>query len=220
MTTFAFKSNNIMAELDVILKHHIPMLKSNLEDLFKLIVVCCECEFCMRTDKFALIKERIIRNIQWLEEVSSESVLTDIDKPEGIVRTIISLNNELTQTKSELDKTKKELDNSLLQLKRLNDPNAKVVFNDDKKKIDFIRVIYILNELGYFVGQNGKKAKKRDIFEAFGKAVDISLDSFSQDWNMQFMRADDTSRYIEIFQEMEQVMRKIAKEKVAPVKEK
>ena len=56
--------------------------------------------------------------------------------------------------------------------------------------------------------------------EAFGKAVDISLDSFSQDWNMQFMRADDTSRYIEIFQEMEQVMRKIAKEKVASVKEK
>lgn len=207
-----------MAELDDILKHHIPMLKSNLEDLFKLIVVCCECEFCMRTDKFALIKERIIRNIQWLEEVSSESVLTDIDKPEGIVRTIISLNNELTQTKSELDKTKKELDNSLLQLKRLNDPNAKVVFNDDKKKIDFIRVVYILNELGFFVGQNGKKAKKGDIFEAFGKAVDISLDSFSQDWNMQFERAEDTSRYVEIFREMEQVMRKIARDKFAPVK--
>lgn len=207
-----------MAELDDILKHHISMLKSNLEDLFKLIVVCCECEFCMRTDKFALIKERIIRNIQWLEEVSSESVLTDIDKPEGIVRTIISLNDQLTQTKSELDKTKKELDNSLLQLKRLNDPNAKVVFNDDKKKIDFIRVVYILNELGFFVGQNGKKAKKGDIFEAFGKAVDISLDSFSQDWNMQFERAEDTSRYVEIFREMEQVMRKIARDKFAPVK--
>ena len=218
MTTFAFKSNNIMAELDDILKHHIPMLKSNLEDLFKLIVVCCECEFCMRTDKFALIKERIIRNIQWLEEVCSESVLTDIDKPEGIVRTIISLNNELTQTKSELEKTKKDLDSSILQLKRLNDPNAKVVFNDSKKKIEFIRVIYILNELGYFVGQNGKKAKKGDIIEAFGKAVDISLDSFSQDWNMQFERADDTSRYVEIFREMEQVMRKIAQEKFAPVK--
>lgn len=209
-----------MAKIDDILELRILGLKSNLTRLFKLIDLCCKCESCIQTKKFAAIKKKITRDIQLLEEVSSESVLTDIDKPEGIVRTVISLNNELTQTKSELDKTKKELDNSLLQLKRLNDPNAKVIFNDDKKKIDFIRVIYILNELGYFVGQNGKKAKKRDIFEAFGKAVDISLDSFSQDWNMQFMRADDTSRYIEIFQEMEQVMRKIAKEKVAPVKEK
>lgn len=209
-----------MAKIDDILELRILGLKSNLTRLFKLIDLCCKCESCIQTKKFAAIKKKITRDIQLLEEVSSESVLTDIDKPEGIVRTVISLNNELTQTKSELEKTKKDLDSSILQLKRLNNPNAKVVFNDDKKKIDFIRVIYILNELGYFVGQNGKKAKKGDIFEAFGKAVDISLDSFSQDWNMQFERADDTSRYVEIFREMEQVMRKIAQEKFAPVKQK
>ena len=207
-----------MAKIDDILELCILGLKSNLTRLFKLIDLCCKCESCIQTKKFAAIKKKITRDIQLLEEVSSESVLTDIDKPEGIVRTVISLNNELTQTKSELEKTKKDLNSSILQLKRLNDPNAKVVFNDSKKKIDFIRVIYILNELGYFVGQNGKKAKKGDIFEAFGKAVDISLDSFSQDWNMQFERADDTSRYVEIFREMEQVMRKIAQEKFAPVK--
>lgn len=207
-----------MAKIDDILELRILGLKSNLTRLFKLIDLCCKCESCIQTKKIAAIKKKITRDIQLLEEVSSESVLTDIDKPEGIVRTVISLNNELTQTKSELEKTKKDLDSSILQLKRLNDPNAKVVFNDSKKKIDFIRVIYILNELGYFVGQNGKKAKKGDIFEAFGKAVDISLDSFSQDWNMQFERADDTSRYVEIFREMEQVMRKIAQEKYAPVK--
>ena len=207
-----------MAKIDDILELCILGLKSNLTRLFKLIDLCCKCESCIQTKKFAAIKKKITRDIQLLEEVSSESVLTDIDKPEGIVRTVISLNNELTQTKSELEKTKKDLNSSILQLKRLNDPNAKVVFNDSKKKIDFIRVIYILNELGFFVGQNGKKAKKGDIFEAFGKAVDISLDSFSQDWNMQFERADDTSRYVEIFREMEQVMRKIAQEKFAPVK--
>ena len=207
-----------MAEIDDILELRILRLKSNLTRLFKLVDLCCKCESCKQTEKIAAIKKKITCDIQLLEEVNSESVLTDIDKPEGIVRTIISLNNELSQTKSELEKTKKNLDNSILQLKRLNDPNAKVVFNDDKKKIDFIRVVYILNELGFFVGQNGKKAKKGDIFKAFGKAVDISLDSFSQDWNMQFERAEDTSRYVEIFREMERVMRKIAKDKIAPVK--
>lgn len=213
-TNFALKSNNNMAEIDDLLKLRILMLKSSLSHLLGLIDTCSECEYCIKTEEFATLKKEIIRNVLMLEKVGTESGWTNLDKCEGAIGAIISLNNELTQTKSELEKTKKDLDSSILQLKRLNDPNAKVIFNDDKKKIDFIRVIYILNELGYFVGRNGKKAKKRDIFEAFGKAVDISLDSFSQDWNMQFMRADDTSRYIEIFQEMEQVMRKIAKEKL------
>ena len=207
-----------MAEIDDILKLRILMLKSSLSHLLELIDTCSECENCIKTEEFATLKKEIIRNVLMLEKVGTESGWTNLDKREGAMGAIISLNNELTQTKSELEKTKKDLDSSILQLKRLNDPNAKVVFNDDKKKIDFIRVIYILNELGFFVGQNGKKAKKGDIFEAFGKAVDISLDSFSQDWNMQFERADDTSRYVEIFREMEQVMRKIAQEKVAPVK--
>ena len=89
---------------------------------------------------------------------------------------------------------------------------------DDKKKIDFIRVIYTLNELGFFVRQDGKKAKKADVFEAFGKAVDISLDSFSQDWFMQFERPHDISRVVEIFHEMERAMNQIIKKKYAPVK--
>lgn len=207
-----------MAKIDDILELRILGLKSNLTRLFKLIDLCCKCESCIQTKKFAAIKKKITRDIQLLEEVSSESVLTDIDKPEGIVRTVISLNNELTQTKSELEKTKKDLDSSILQLKRLNNPNAKVVFNDDKKKIDFIRVIYTLNELGFFVRQDGKKAKKADVFEAFGKAVDISLDSFSQDWFMQFERPHDISRVVEIFHEMERAMNQIIKKKYAPVK--
>lgn len=207
-----------MAEIDDLLKLRILMLKSSLSHLLELIDTCSECEYCIKTEEFATLKKEIIRNVLMLEKVGTESGLTNLDKCEDAIGAIISLNDQLTQTKSELDKTKKELDNSLLQLKRLNDPNAKVVFNDDKKKIDFIRVVYILNELGFFVGQNGKKAKKGDIFEAFGKAVDISLDSFSQDWNMQFERAEDTSRYVEIFREMEQVMRKIARDKFAPVK--
>ena len=207
-----------MAEIDDILKLRILMLKSSLSHLLELIDTCSECENCIKTEEFATLKKEIIRNVLMLEKVGTESGWTNLDKREGAMGAIISLNNELTRTKRELKKTKKNLDSSILQLKRLNDPNAKVVFNDSKKKIDFIRVIYILNELGFFVGQNGKKAKKGDIFEAFGKAVDISLDSFSQDWNMQFERADDTSRYVEIFREMEQVMRKIAQEKVAPVK--
>lgn len=207
-----------MAEIDDILKLRILMLKSSLSHLLELIDSCSECENCIKIEEFATLKKEIIRNVLMLEKVGTESGWTNLDKCEGAMGAIISLNNELTQTKSELEKTKKDLDSSILQLKRLNDPNAKVIFNDDKKKIDFIRVIYILNELGFFVRQDGKKAKKADVFEAFGKAVDISLDSFSQDWFMQFERPNDISRFVEIFQEMERAMNQIIKKKYAPVK--
>lgn len=207
-----------MTEIDDYLKLRLLMLKSSLSHLLELLDSCSKCDKCIKAEKIIALKKEIIYNISLLEKAGTESGLTKLDRCEGAVGAIISLNKELSQTQSELVKTRKELDDSLLELKRLNDPNAKVVFNDEKKKIDFIRVVYILNELGFFVGQNGKKAKKGDIFEAFGKAVDISLDSFSQDWNMQFERAEDTSRYVEIFREMEQVMRKIARDKFAPVK--
>ena len=207
-----------MAEIDDNLKLRILMLKSSLSHLLELIDTCSECEYCIKTEEFATLKKEIIRNVLMLEKVGTESGWTNLDKREGAMGAIISLNNELTRTKRELEKTKKNLDSSILQLKRLNDPNAKVVFNDDKKKIDFIRVIYTLNELGFFVRQDGKKAKKADVFEAFGKAVDISLDSFSQDWFMQFERPHDISRVVEIFHEMERAMNQIIKKKYAPVK--
>lgn len=210
--------NSNMDEIDDYLKLRLLMLRSSLSHLLELLDSCSECDKCIKAEKITALKKEIIHNISLLEKVGTESGLTKLDRCEGAAGAIISLNKELSQTQSELVKTRKELDDSLLALKRLNDPNAKVVFNDEKKKIDFIQVIFILNEVGYFVRQDGKKAKKADVFEAFGKAVDISLDSFSQDWNMQFERAKDTSRYVEIFHEMEQVMKKIAKEKWAPVK--
>ncbi|KAA6326753.1 hypothetical protein EZS27_024178 [termite gut metagenome] len=48
-------------------------------------------------------------------------------------------------------------------------------------KIDFIRVINCLYELGFFTDTNGNSITKKDVFAAFGQTINKDLSTFHQD---------------------------------------
>ena len=49
------------------------------------------------------------------------------------------------------------------------------------KKIDFIRVVNVLYELGLFTDKDGVRCTKKEAFRAFGRAVNLDLSNYNKD---------------------------------------
>lgn len=81
------------------------------------------------------------------------------------------------------------------------------------KKIDFIRVVNVLYELGLFTDKDGVRCTKKKAFRAFGRAVNLDLSNYNKDLSRALNDTTTRERQLQIFKDMRQKMAEIYQDK-------
>lgn len=83
-----------------------------------------------------------------------------------------------------------------------------IYLNKDVKgnKIDFIRVINSLYELGFFVDKTGARPSKKDVFIALGNALHIDMSNYSTDLSQSLSNSAALDKNLSIFNRMQKKM--------------
>lgn len=81
------------------------------------------------------------------------------------------------------------------------------------KKIDFIRVVNVLYELGLFTDKDGVRCTKKEAFLAFGKAVNLDLSNYNKDLSRALNDTTTRERQLQIFKDMRLKMAEIYNDK-------
>ena len=85
-----------------------------------------------------------------------------------------------------------------------------VYLSDEKgAKIDIIRVLNVLYELGMFHGKNGAKLLKKDFFTAMGKAINKDLSNYDKDLSRSTSDSTALEKHLRIFVDMKKKMEEI-----------
>lgn len=81
------------------------------------------------------------------------------------------------------------------------------------KKIDFIRVVNVLYELGLFTDKDGVRCTKKEAFRAFGRAVNLDLSNYNKDLSRALNDTTTRERQLQIFKDMRLKMAEIYQDK-------
>ena len=81
------------------------------------------------------------------------------------------------------------------------------------KKIDFIRVVNVLYELGLFTDKDGVRCTKKEAIRAFGRAVNLDLSNYNKDLSRALNDTTTRERQLQIFKDMRQKMAEIYQDK-------
>ena len=76
-------------------------------------------------------------------------------------------------------------------------------------KIDFIRVVNSLYELGFFTDDKGGKINKKDVMIAVGKAVNIDLTEYQNDLSRSLSDSTKLDKHLAIFDRMRDKMEEV-----------
>jgi len=100
---------------------------------------------------------------------------------------------------------------SIANVLRTNSTNNSPVYLTDEKgaKIDIIRVLNVLYELGMFHGKDGAKLLKKDFFTAMGKAINKDLSNYDKDLSRSTSDSTALEKHLRIFVEMKKKMEEI-----------
>ncbi len=74
------------------------------------------------------------------------------------------------------------------------------------KKIDFIRVMNTLYELGFFLNSQGSRITKKEFFTTIGKTVNIDLSKYDKDLSRSISDSTALDKHLCIFNDMRQKM--------------
>ena len=91
--------------------------------------------------------------------------------------------NQLTITMADGSKVEICLNNSCetIDTTEVNKETSKLYLNQEKgRKLNMIRIILVLWDMGYFVDEHGRKAKKKDAYENFGSLLNTDFTHFIQ----------------------------------------
>lgn len=77
------------------------------------------------------------------------------------------------------------------------------------KRLDMIRVINSIFELGFFVDENGRKSNKKDVFIVMGHAMNVDFSNFHNDLSSSLADSTSMNKHLKIFEEMLEMMKKI-----------
>ena len=77
------------------------------------------------------------------------------------------------------------------------------------RRLDMIRIINVLIEMGFFDDENGKRAKKKDVFCVLGNAMNTDFSHYSNDLSGSLSDGSSMNKHLKIFEEMLEMMRKI-----------
>ena len=74
------------------------------------------------------------------------------------------------------------------------------------KKIDFIRVMNSLYELGFFQNLHGGKLTKKEFFTTIGYAVNVNLSNYDKDLSRSTTDSTALDKHLHVFDEMREKM--------------
>ena len=77
------------------------------------------------------------------------------------------------------------------------------------RRLDMIRVINSIFELGFFVDENGRKSNKKDVFIVMGHAMNVDLSNYSHDLSSSLTDSTSMNKHLKIFEDMLDMMKKI-----------
>ena len=76
-------------------------------------------------------------------------------------------------------------------------------------KLDFIRIVNAMYDLGFFVDANGGKLTKKAMFTAMGNAVNIDLSTYDKDLSRSLSDSTALEKHLRIFDELKDKMEEI-----------
>ncbi len=76
-------------------------------------------------------------------------------------------------------------------------------------KIDFIRVVNSLYELGFFTDDKGGKISKKDVMIAVGKAVNVDLTEYQNDLSRSLSDSTKLEKHLTIFDRLKEKMEEV-----------
>lgn len=76
-------------------------------------------------------------------------------------------------------------------------------------KIDFIRVLNSLYELGFFTDDKGGKISKKEVMTAVGKAVNIDLTEYQNDLSRSLSDSTKLEKHLTIFDRLKAKMEEV-----------
>ena len=118
---------------------------------------------------------------------------------------VITISSEGTKVEQHLHPQEKPVanDNSIC----IESP---VYLSDERgAKIDIIRVLNVLYELGMFHGKDGTKLLKKDFFTAMGKTINKDLSNYDKDLSRSTSDSTALEKHLRIFVDMEKKMEEI-----------
>ena len=74
------------------------------------------------------------------------------------------------------------------------------------QKIDMIRTLNVMYELGRFVGKDGSRLIKKDYFKAMGKAMNEDLSDYDKHLSRSMSDSTKLEKHLKTFDEMKQKM--------------
>ena len=77
------------------------------------------------------------------------------------------------------------------------------------RRLDMIRVINSIVELGFFNDVNGRKSNKKDVFIVLGHAMNVDFSNFHNDLSSSLADSTSMNKHLKIFEEMLDMMKKI-----------
>lgn len=77
------------------------------------------------------------------------------------------------------------------------------------RKLDLIRIINVIWELGFIVDEHGRKALKKEVFQAFGILLHTDFSNFSSDLSGSLADGSSMNKHTKVFEEMLEKMKSI-----------
>ena len=77
------------------------------------------------------------------------------------------------------------------------------------RRLDMIRVINSIIELGFFTDENGRKSNKKDVFIVLGYAMNVDFSNYSHDLSSSLTDSTSMNKHLKIFEDMLDMMKKI-----------
>ena len=132
-----------------------------------------------------------------------EYVLTLIDEYEHE-------DDQLMRCRKEIEKIILPLQQTIVKQEDMLMEKSKVYLNSRKgTKLDLIRVVNVLYELGFFLDETGNKIPKKTVFTTIGKALNIDLSAYDKDLSRSLSDSTALEKHQKIFHDMLQCMTNI-----------
>lgn len=76
-------------------------------------------------------------------------------------------------------------------------------------KIDFIRVVNCLYELGFFTDDKGGRISKKEVMTAMGKAINVDLTDYQNDLSRSLSDSTKLEKHLNIFDRLKEKMEEV-----------
>lgn len=125
-----------------------------------------------------------------------EYVITMIDEYEHE-------DDQLARCRKEIEKIILPLQQTVVKQEDMLLEKSKVYLNSRKgTKLDLIRIINALYELGFFTDEAGGKIQKKIVFSTIGKSLNIDLTSYDKDLSRSLSDSTALEKHLKIFNDM------------------